>query len=538
MVKITVFEEDDPDSSRPSAKKDPRITNRMSSTGRTPLGKRTNSDSRTQSFRRSIVSSTGKATATRAASNTQRSKDKKNDSVLVKKKSSVSFGNYTTSDKENVTKKNSALNSLRRSLRATVSPAPSKLPSQTQTNTKLPPRTPASFNRKTDATIATSSASTPGSLLKNEMAFNDVDESLLFSPAPPKPTNVFSKPHDHGNQTAVLPNGGQELEQTMRLENQNKLSNEQVLHGKQQKSTPSTENLVVQGADVKLKPPPTTIDSSTESIWSRAVPDVLQAKKDPSSTPFTPRGVCMDLSSMFQNAQSVAKPPSSALTKMPPTKSKPVRRPPRTPAVPETAKDEDWAEKQCDSFSKWLNYTFQPTEDKEHEASLEAKQTGSEDRIALRTLVLHQRMAQARIKALEMFQEDEMQNVRNSIYSEITRGRIKLRKDRDMYADLTLRNRITSLLLSYSTPWLRLGLETLYGDTIMPEIPHHFSPPKEVSGKVQARKSSKVSLKREALIAESPLFLTLSYSSMYATGSFESYEVCTQDIHCPAYSLR
>jgi abnormal spindle-like microcephaly-associated protein len=41
---------------------------------------------------------------------------------------------------------------------------------------------------------------------------------------------------------------------------------------------------------------------------------------------------------------------------------------------------------------------------------------------------------------------------------------------------LNHRNKITSLLLSYSTPWLRLGLETVFGTVIQPDVPTQFSP--------------------------------------------------------------
>lgn len=142
-----------------------------------------------------------------------------------------------------------------------------------------------------------------------------------------------------------------------------------------------------------------------------------------------------------------------------------------------------------------MNYTFQPSEDKEHEASLledAASGTDASDRAALRTLILHRRMAQVRARANDLFVGDKMQTIQRVILIEVSKRRLKLRVDRDMYADLTLRGQITSLLLSYSTPWLRLGLETLYGETISPESPNHFSPQKAGLSTL-ARKSEKVS---------------------------------------------
>jgi abnormal spindle-like microcephaly-associated protein len=160
--------------------------------------------------------------------------------------------------------------------------------------------------------------------------------------------------------------------------------------------------------------------------------------------------------------------------------------------------DEKWADKQCEAFAGWLNYTFQPSEDKDHEANvLDTKEEGSDakkaDRAALRTLILHRRMAQVRAKAIDVFNSESMKMAQRSIHAEVARRRLKLREDRDMYADLTLREQITSLMLSYSTPWLRLGLETIFGEVISPDSPNHFSPQKAGFGNQGiARKAEKV----------------------------------------------
>lgn len=158
--------------------------------------------------------------------------------------------------------------------------------------------------------------------------------------------------------------------------------------------------------------------------------------------------------------------------------------------------DEKWADKQCEAFANWMNYTFQPSEDKDHEACLlEETGNGAEvrDRVALRTLILHRRMAQVRARATDLFTSEEMQVAQRAIHVEVSKRRLKLRADRDMYADLTLRGQITSLLLSYTTPWLRLGLETIFGEVISPESPNHFSPQKAGLASL-TRKAEKVSL--------------------------------------------
>ena len=70
--------------------------------------------------------------------------------------------------------------------------------------------------------------------------------------------------------------------------------------------------------------------------------------------------------------------------------------------------DSEWAEKQCDAYAKWLNYTFQPTEDVAHENSLHGGGDGDScqaSRTGLRTLLLHRRRAQARKQALALYRD-------------------------------------------------------------------------------------------------------------------------------------
>ena len=117
---------------------------------------------------------------------------------------------------------------------------------------------------------------------------------------------------------------------------------------------------------------------------------------------------------------------------------------------------DDWAGKQCDTFVGWLNYTFHPDEDEDGDSAS-----------GLRALVMHRRLAQVRFRAAELFQSPTMRKIREAVQSEIVRDRLTIRADRDLHADLSLRELATQLLLSYTTPWLRLGLEVMYGECIV-----------------------------------------------------------------------
>jgi len=242
------------------------------------------------------------------------------------------------------------------------------------------------------------------------------------------------------------------------------------------------------------------ISKKKNVIWSAMDPGT----RSPTATS-TPRGgVCMDLSDMFGGAATAKKaPPMPKDTSKPAALSRsttrevtativggrtgtstksmlpPTSRPPLTASRVQhhrqkqpdktTSKDEkNWAERQCETFTNWLNYTLQPTEDGGGDNSDDQLPSAdlSEERLAHAALLVHRHLAAARLRASELFRSAEMDKIRAVVLSEIRRGRISIRNDRNMYADLTMRNKILELLLSYSTPWLRIGLETLMGERI------------------------------------------------------------------------
>ena len=269
---------------------------------------------------------------------------------------------------------------------------------------------------------------------------------------------------------------------------------------------------------VLSRPPlPThTIHSKFDAeLLSQSLPITSMVSTKPS--PFTPRGtrgVCLDLSGMFSAAKAtngtVQRP--NLLSRCPTTQKRD-REVKTGMTVHHEESEGDWAEKQCDTFTSWLNYTLQPVDESEHHENTD-REDGSEteDNIAHRTLLLHQRMATARRRALEVYQEKTMQKFCKGVESEIERGRLALRKDRNMCVDLTVRGKVLELLLSYSTPWLRLGLETLYGEPILPESPHAFSP-----GKPQQHRSSvKQSKRKVGNLKASPLIQDSSFMSKRA----------------------
>jgi len=134
--------------------------------------------------------------------------------------------------------------------------------------------------------------------------------------------------------------------------------------------------------------------------------------------------------------------------------------PSKTTITKESNQNDVWAERQCESFVGWLNYTFNPEE-------LDIINEGS-DIAGLRALLIHRRLAASRAKAFDLFRDDSMHQIRTIIVKEIARGKLSIRSDRDVTADIQLRKKLVSLLLSYTTPWLRMGLEVMFGECIEP----------------------------------------------------------------------
>lgn len=119
--------------------------------------------------------------------------------------------------------------------------------------------------------------------------------------------------------------------------------------------------------------------------------------------------------------------------------------------------NEDFASKQCESFAKWLNHMFQTPE-----IQIEGKYCGK----SLRTIVSRRRHVKACEKAQKLYNSAEMKRARKVIRDEVESQRLEVRSDHDVFANVSLRSQMISLLMSYSTSWLCLGLETVFGQVI------------------------------------------------------------------------
>lgn len=138
----------------------------------------------------------------------------------------------------------------------------------------------------------------------------------------------------------------------------------------------------------------------------------------------------------------------------------------------EEAEADDWFNRQSPTFLSWLNYTFNPSDDETHSESV-----GSETVSGLRSLLVYRRLSHVRTKAFTLFQDESMRQIRSRLIQEIARGRLAIRSDHDVTADVRLREQLASLLLSYTLPWLRMGLEATFCESIDP-VPLSAKSPK------------------------------------------------------------
>ncbi|XP_014667741.1 PREDICTED: abnormal spindle-like microcephaly-associated protein homolog [Priapulus caudatus] len=145
--------------------------------------------------------------------------------------------------------------------------------------------------------------------------------------------------------------------------------------------------------------------------------------------------------------------------------------------------DERWMKKQELGFTRWLNFVLTPPAEldggdlKKVDAGMlfnEARRCGEKDirlapsreDLSLRAYTAHRRMNRLRRSACALFQSEPIVKVVCKLEVEVESGRLAIRKDKAMHADLGIKRAVLEMLLSYSPLWLRIGLECVYGELL------------------------------------------------------------------------
>lgn len=118
--------------------------------------------------------------------------------------------------------------------------------------------------------------------------------------------------------------------------------------------------------------------------------------------------------------------------------------------------DDDSSEKQCDAYAQLLNHIFQGLNSTNEVDS--RKGTGS----GLGNFLVDRRKARISNIAKSLLHVPEIKWMLSTIDHQINMKHLSIRSDHDVFVNVSLRNQMFSMLLSYSTPWLKLGLETVF----------------------------------------------------------------------------
>ncbi|NWX58243.1 ASPM protein, partial [Promerops cafer] len=145
--------------------------------------------------------------------------------------------------------------------------------------------------------------------------------------------------------------------------------------------------------------------------------------------------------------------------------------------------DERWKEKQQRGFTWWLNFVLTPDdfnvktntsqvnaaalilgEENHHKRSLPKAPT--KDEASLKAYTARRKLNRLRREACRLFTSESMVRAIQKLEVEIETRRLLVRRDRHLWKDIGERQKILNWLLSYNPLWLRIGLETIYGELI------------------------------------------------------------------------
>ena len=136
--------------------------------------------------------------------------------------------------------------------------------------------------------------------------------------------------------------------------------------------------------------------------------------------------------------------------------------------------EERGMEKQEEAFTKFLNHQLVAANDTIQAFSVasdvESKQMAPQHRIEQ-----NRQRQSIRRRVCSIFQSEQMTEMIFLLEQEIESGRIAVRPDRHLHADLGLQQQLMDILLSYHPIWLRIGLETIFNEILPMKSVDDFS---------------------------------------------------------------
>nr|XP_027801468.1 abnormal spindle-like microcephaly-associated protein [Marmota flaviventris] len=145
--------------------------------------------------------------------------------------------------------------------------------------------------------------------------------------------------------------------------------------------------------------------------------------------------------------------------------------------------DERWKEKQEQGFTWWLNFILTPDDftvktsisevnaatlllGAENQHKISVPRAPTKDEMSLRAYTARCRLNRLRRTACCLFTSEKMVKAIKKLEIEIENRRLIVRKDKHLWKDIGERQKVLNWLLSYNPLWLRIGLETIYGELI------------------------------------------------------------------------
>ncbi|XP_062252212.1 abnormal spindle-like microcephaly-associated protein [Platichthys flesus] len=143
--------------------------------------------------------------------------------------------------------------------------------------------------------------------------------------------------------------------------------------------------------------------------------------------------------------------------------------------------DERWLEKQETGFTWWINYVLTPDDFKVNtevakvsavslamgnDNNFSVPKAPTKEEMSFSTYTARRKLNRLRRSACQLFTSDAMVKAIQRLEVEVEARRLLVRKDRHLWKDIGERKKVLDWLLSYNPLWLRIGLETIFGELI------------------------------------------------------------------------
>uniref|UniRef100_A0A3P9QHW5 Assembly factor for spindle microtubules n=1 Tax=Poecilia reticulata TaxID=8081 RepID=A0A3P9QHW5_POERE len=143
--------------------------------------------------------------------------------------------------------------------------------------------------------------------------------------------------------------------------------------------------------------------------------------------------------------------------------------------------DERWIEKQERGFTWWLNHVLTPDDFKVNTEvakvsavslalgggdDLGVPKAPTKEEMSFSTYTAKRKLNRLRRAACQLFTSEAMVKAIQRLELEVEARRLLVRKDRHLWKDIGERKKVLNWLLSYNPLWLRIGLETIFGEMI------------------------------------------------------------------------